>query len=123
MFEDDSSIVEDELKDEQVYKLALLEELLREFEGELIVILQDPDRGITDLISFWKRTWVGRMSEVLDRLEGSDLPEDERRGAEEIGVVWDKVRPEPPRVIGNPYRSTMLDFWMYELEKIEAEGQ
>ncbi|KAK8149225.1 hypothetical protein G3M48_007755 [Beauveria asiatica] len=130
--DDDSSIVEDdesgdeledELEDEKVYDLELLEELLHEFGDELIAILQDPDRGNTDLTNFWKRTWVGRMTEVLDRLEGSDLPDDERRAAEEIGLVWDKFRPKPPEVIGNPHRTTTLDFWMYELEKIEEECQ
>jgi hypothetical protein len=113
---------EDEVEDEE-YKLELLEELLCEFEEAFMVIFQGPDQGFTSLAAFWQRTWVGRMSEVLDRLEGSDLPDDERRGAEEIGVVWDKPRPESPGVIGNPHRTTTLDFWMYELEKIEAECQ
>ncbi|OAA44722.1 hypothetical protein BBO_04205 [Beauveria brongniartii RCEF 3172] len=115
--------LEDELEDEKVYDLELLEELLHEFGDELIAILQDPDRGNTDLTNFWERTWVGRMTEILDRLEGSDLPDDERRAAEEIGLVWDKFRPKSPEVIGNPHRTTTLDFWMYELEKIEEECQ
>ncbi|RYP06294.1 hypothetical protein DL765_009565 [Monosporascus sp. GIB2] len=113
----------DEVEDGQAYELALLEELLCEFEGELIAILQDADRGIPDLTGFWKRTWVRRMREVLDHLEGSDLTDDERRRAEEIGVVWDKVGPKPPRAIGNPYRRNTLDHWLYELEKVEAECQ
>ncbi|KAF9772753.1 hypothetical protein IL306_009510 [Fusarium sp. DS 682] len=125
MSEDDFSVVgdelNDELNDEQVYELELLEELLHEFEEELIPILQDPDRGIANLTDFWKRTWVGRMTEVLDGLEGSDLPDDETRAAEEIGVVWDTPRPEPPEVTGNPYCKASLDYWMYELEQIEAE--
>lgn len=111
---------EDEVEDEE-YKLELLKELLCEFQEELIVVLEGPDLGVTNLTDFWQRTWVGRMSEVLDRLEGSDLPDEERRGAEEVGVIWEKSRPEPPGVRGNPYRSTMLEFWMYELEKIEAD--
>ncbi|KAM3451214.1 hypothetical protein MY3296_005470 [Beauveria thailandica] len=127
VLDDDSSIVEDELEDEleyeKVYDLELLEELLHEFGDELIAILQDPDRGNTDLTNFWKRTWVGRMTEVLDRLEGSDLPDDERHAAEEIGLVWDKFRPKSPEAIENPHRTTTLDFWMYELEKIEEECQ
>ncbi|UZP32247.1 hypothetical protein NXS19_000063 [Fusarium pseudograminearum] len=110
----------DEVEDEE-YKLELLKELLCEFQEELIVVLEGPDLGVTNLTDFWQRTWVGRMSEVLDRLEGSDLPDEERRGAEEVGVIWEKSRPEPPGVRGNPYRSTMLEFWMYELEKIEAD--
>ncbi|KAM3504735.1 hypothetical protein MY11210_008237 [Beauveria gryllotalpidicola] len=125
--EDGSSIDEDELQDEQVSNLELLEELLDEFEGELIAILQDPDRKITNLTGFWERTWLGRMTEVLDRLEGSDLSDAERRAAEEIGLVWDKPRPEPrpepPEAMENPHCPATLDYWMYELEKIEAECQ
>ncbi|RYP92826.1 hypothetical protein DL770_000997 [Monosporascus sp. CRB-9-2] len=110
-----------EVEDEHAYELALLEELLGEFNGEIIAILQDPDREIADLIAFWEHTWVSRMREVLDRLKSSDLGDDERRGAEEIGVVWD--RPQPPKVRDNPYKKDTLDHWMYELEKIEAECQ
>lgn len=127
MFEDNSSSDEDELQDEQVSNLELLEELLHEFEGELVAILQDPDCKITNLTGFWERTWVGRMAEVLVRLQGNDLSDGERRAAEEIGLVWNKPRPEPrpelPEVIENPHCRTTLDYWMYELEKIEAECQ
>ncbi|PMB70677.1 hypothetical protein BM221_003132 [Beauveria bassiana] len=114
---------EDEVKEEHAYNLELLEELLHEFERELIAILQDPDPKITNLTDFWERIWTGRMTEVQDRLDGSDLRDDERRTAEEIGVVWDKPRPEPSEVIENTHRPNTLDYWMYELEKIEAECQ
>ncbi|KAM3492969.1 hypothetical protein MY3957_003806 [Beauveria namnaoensis] len=109
------------VKEEHAYNLELLKELLHEFESELIAILQDPDR--INLTDFWERTWTGRMTEVQDRLNGSDLRDDQRRTAEEIGVVWDKPRPEPSEVIGNTHRPNTLDYWMYELEKIEAECQ
>ncbi|EJP69640.1 uncharacterized protein BBA_01605 [Beauveria bassiana ARSEF 2860] len=127
MSEDVSSVIEDELKDEQASDLELLEELLHGFEGELIAILQDPDRKITDLTDFWKRTWTGRMAEVLAHLEGCDLSDEERRAAEGIGLVWNKSLPEqrsgPRKVGGNPYRFRTWDFWMYELEKTEAKCQ
>lgn len=90
-------------------------------------LLENPDTGTDELIEFWERAWVGRMSEVLDRLEGSDLPEDEKLAAEEIGVVWDKVGPEPPEPrpeeIGNPYEKDMIEYWLHELRKIEEECQ
>jgi hypothetical protein len=111
----------EEVEDEYSYELVLLGELMSEFESELMTILQDPDRGIKDIIGFWKRTWVSRMKEAICRLQGSDLTKDERRGAEEIGVVWDKMGPESPEVARNPYKRETLDYWMYELEKIEAE--
>ncbi|KAF4449366.1 Ankyrin repeat-containing domain protein [Fusarium austroafricanum] len=120
--EDNSSDVDNGLKDEQAYQLSLLEGLLPEFEGQIIEIVQDPNQGVADLITFWQQTWVGRMSEVLGSLEGSDLTVDERRSAEEIGVVWGPVRPEPPKIIGNPYERSTLDYWIYEINKIEAEG-
>ncbi|KXX80069.1 hypothetical protein MMYC01_204985 [Madurella mycetomatis] len=107
---------------EHAYELALLEELLGEFEEEFIAILQDPIRKIDDLIAFWEHIWVSRMQEVIDRLQGSDLGDDERRRAEEIGVVWDQPQAQPPKVPGNPYKGDTIDHWMYELERIETES-
>ncbi|KAH7219660.1 hypothetical protein DER44DRAFT_761358 [Fusarium oxysporum] len=123
MYEDPSDSVEDGLEDDESHTLALLGDLLDEFEENITSILEDPDKGIRDLINFWERTWVGRISEVLYRLEGSDLLDDERRAAEEIGVIWDKVGPELPGEMGNPYQSSTIDYWLYELRKIEEECQ
>ncbi|KAK7598487.1 hypothetical protein V3481_000113 [Fusarium oxysporum f. sp. vasinfectum] len=123
MYEDPSDSVEDGLEDDESHTLALLGDLLDEFEEHITSILEDPDKGIRDLINFWERTWVGRISEVLYRLEGSDLLDDERRAAEEIGVIWDKVGPELPGEMGNPYQSSTIDYWLYELRKIEEECQ
>ncbi|KAI0436950.1 hypothetical protein F4803DRAFT_197268 [Xylaria telfairii] len=109
----------EEIQDEYAYDLALLEELVNELESELVAILRNPEQGLVDLISFWERTWAGRVGEILDRLEGNDLTDDERRGAEEIGVVWDKMGPEPPPEVEEDWRK--LDYWMAKLEKIEAE--
>jgi hypothetical protein len=115
----------EEYEEENAYGLALLEGLLDEFEPELIAILQDPDQGIDDLLDFWQGTWLSRMENVLESLKGNDLTEDEKRGAEDIGVKWHNMGPEPqrPEVIQNPYDRRTLEHWMYELEKIEAECQ
>ncbi|CVK85069.1 uncharacterized protein FMAN_01987 [Fusarium mangiferae] len=125
--EDDVDSNENGLGDDQGYQLALLEDLIIEFEETMTSLLENPDTGTDELIEFWERAWVGRMSEVLDRLESSDLPEDEKLAAEEIGVVWDKVGPEPPEPrpeeIGNPYGRYMTEYWLYELRKIEEECQ
>ncbi|ENH75760.1 hypothetical protein FOC1_g10003924 [Fusarium oxysporum f. sp. cubense race 1] len=121
MYEDPFYSVEDGLGDDESHKLALLGDILDEFEENITSILEDPDRGIRDLIDFWEKTWVGRISEVLYRLEGSDLLDDERLAAEEIGVVWDKVGPELPGEMGNPYQSSTIEYWLYELRKIEEE--
>ncbi|KAF5254430.1 hypothetical protein FANTH_688 [Fusarium anthophilum] len=116
------------LEDDENYKLELLDDLLEEFEESITSILEDPDKGVRDLVYFWEIIWVSRMSEVLDRLEGSELPEEERLGAEEIGVVWDNGRPEPPTKMrntemGNPYLISTIEHWLYELRKIEEECQ
>lgn len=124
---DDIDSDENGLGDDQVYELELLEDLINEFEETMTSVLENPDTGTNELIDFWERTWVGRMSEVLDRLEGCDLPEDEKLEAEEIGVVWNKAGPEPPEPrpeeIGNPYKKDMIEYWLYELRKIEEECQ
>ncbi|KAK2758044.1 hypothetical protein FQN54_004450 [Arachnomyces sp. PD_36] len=101
------------------YKRELLEELLVEFEEELIPMIEDPDRGYTDLDNFWNQTWVNRMKEVY-KILGRKLTDEEMRGAEEIGVVWNDPKPEPPKVVENPFREDTLDHWVYELEKIES---
>jgi hypothetical protein len=115
----------DEIEDKHGYELALLEELLREFDGELTKVLQDPSISIVHITEFWTHTWVGRMTEVLDKLEGDNLTVDEKREAEEIGVVWKTLGPEPPEhptpeILSNPYDKSTIDHWMYEVYKIEA---
>jgi len=112
-----------ELEDEHAFELDLLNELLEEFEGQVMTILQDPKQGVEGVMHFWEGTWVTRMSEVLDRLESDDLADDEKRAAEEIGVVWDRPI-KPPGVDErpeNPHDRESPEHWMYELEKIEAE--
>ncbi len=110
-----------EVEEEQAYELALLEELLEEFEAQVTTILQnqDQDQMIGDLVHFWKVTWVHRMAEVRASLESNVLSEDERRRAEEIGVVWDSPEPEPIRQ-GNPYDEDTDEWWFYRLDQIEG---
>ncbi|KUL82839.1 hypothetical protein ZTR_09219 [Talaromyces verruculosus] len=124
MYEFDQDV--DEVEKEHGYEMEVLEELMGDFERQIIAIYQDPRRGSSDLIDFWGDTWVRRMREVLDRLEGNELGDEERRKAEEIGVIWDEPgpkAPQAPKAVGNPYEENTLDHWIYELEKIEAECQ
>jgi hypothetical protein len=116
----------EEIQEEYAYPLALLEELLDEFESEVVGILQNDDGGCADLEDFWKRTWFNRVCEVRAHLEEYKLSDDERRRAEEIGVVWDQpARPSSPEIArnGNPYKKEDLDHWFYELDQIEVEFQ
>ncbi|KAF5548236.1 ankyrin repeat-containing protein [Fusarium mexicanum] len=114
---------EDGLEDDQWHTLALLEDLLHEFEASLTAILQDPTKGVCDITHFWQRTWVGRMSVVLCHLEGSDLPLDEKLAAEEIGVVWNKAGPELHAEIETPHYGSAIEYWLSELRKIEEQCQ
>jgi hypothetical protein len=79
----------DEVEEEEVYMLVLLDNLIDEFEGEVLAILYDSSRAIPGLTDFWKGPWLDRMHEVLEVLEGSDVLEGERQGAEELGLIWD----------------------------------
>lgn len=108
---------------EHPYEMELLEELLGDFERQIITIYRDPCHGVSDLVDFWKYTWTRRMREVLNGLEGDSLGYEERRKAEEIGVIWEEPRPEPPIGGGNPYVLGDLNHWIYELEKIKEECQ
>ena len=119
--DDTSSFLEEvaETEDEHAHELGQLEELLEEFEGEVLKILQDANQAVADVISFWKRTWVNRMRDVLDRLNGNDLEDDKRRAAEEIGVKW--YGPRPPKVRDNPHKKHTIEHWRHEMEKIMAE--
>ncbi|CAH0017327.1 unnamed protein product [Clonostachys rhizophaga] len=115
----------DEIEDKHGYELALLEELMHEFGGKLTNVLQHPSLSIDHIIKFWTHTFVDRMVEVLDKLEGDNLTVDEKREAEEIGVVWKALGPEPPEpptpeILDNPYDKSTIDHWMYEVYKIEA---
>ncbi|KAF5606219.1 ankyrin repeats (3 copies) domain protein [Fusarium subglutinans] len=112
---------EDGPEDDQWHTLALLEDLLHEFEASLTAILQDPTKWVRDIINFWQRTWAGRMSGVLCHLEGSDLSMDEKLAAEEIGVVWNKVGPEIPGETETPRYGSAIEYWLSELRKIEEE--
>ncbi|KAI7972236.1 hypothetical protein EIK77_003660 [Talaromyces pinophilus] len=111
----------EEVENEHAYEMGLLEELMGDFERQIIAIYQGPRWKVSDLIDFWEHTWARRMREILDRLEGGDLGDEERHKAEEIGVIWDEPRNKAPKAAGNPYGKDTLDHWIYELEKIEAE--
>ncbi|KAK1765206.1 hypothetical protein QBC33DRAFT_174916 [Phialemonium atrogriseum] len=68
--------------------LELLEELVKVFERRMAVILAEDTGGASRFSEFWQGYWVDRMDAELARLNGSNLSEEERRKAEELGVVW-----------------------------------
>jgi hypothetical protein len=113
----------EELEEEYADELALLEELLEEFEREVADIFGDPGKGLPDLLVFWRKAWASRIREERWRRSGDALSEGERRKGEDIGVVWGGPQPavEERSKESNPYPPSELLYWFYELEKIGAE--
>ncbi|KAK8009349.1 hypothetical protein PG991_011900 [Apiospora marii] len=104
------------INDEQALLLELLEALIVEFTEKAGEYLER--RRFQD---FWTETWIRRINEELVRLDGCNLSNAERRGAEEIGVRWC----EPPSVKEtkdrNPYERKTLKWFFYELDSICPE--
>ncbi|KAI0594823.1 hypothetical protein F4775DRAFT_572051 [Biscogniauxia sp. FL1348] len=107
----------DEIHEEKGHLLALLEELLEEFEPRVTAVLSKPDRP-DELIGFLEGYWLNRMTEVLESLDGDDISEEECQAARNIGVIWDDPQ---PLVDSNPYDKETIEHWYYELDQIESE--
>ncbi|KAK4163435.1 hypothetical protein QBC43DRAFT_319578 [Cladorrhinum sp. PSN259] len=113
----------DEIQEEHADPLALMEELLEEFEKQVDAIFARDEKDKTqDLVDFWKSTWVQRMKTILDQLEGDELTEEERLGAESIGVIFEAeiptAKPMASRPPENPYDRHTWDHWYWELDQI-----
>ena len=106
--------------EEQALLLELHRKLVEEFtETALEFIVSGPD-GRPLFPDFWKSHWVLRMEEVLSELDGQELTDEERRGAEEIGVRWYGPA-ETKEEHGNPYDWMSLEYDFYELDLICPE--
>lgn len=111
----------DEIRSAESAWLTLFDGLLVEFEriahedsGDKILIENDPEE-------FWMRRWLPRMTEILDKLNGNDLTEEEISAAEAIGVVWG---PEPPPVTNQREEEIpeyTIEYVMDQLDKIMNE--
>lgn len=78
----------DELRQEDRFLVACLEDLAAEFEAELERMGQE--RYVSKRVSFWHGHWLPRMQQVLESIEGAGIEEPDKVAAEEIGVAWDK---------------------------------
>lgn len=92
------------------------------FQTQLQTTLADSDDVPSALVNFWNNVWKIRVEEEVEKLKGSEISESERRGAEEVGVVWDrKVKlgcEAKPDLLDNPYEKSQIEYWYQELEKI-----
>lgn len=86
----------------EIYQL--LESLIRRFGAEIMEILPRAGSDPTEIIRFWKETWVNQMWEEMEKLNGNDVPDDEKLAAEELGVVWNANDSE----IGHGYTNELI---------------
>ncbi|KAH6618157.1 hypothetical protein B0J18DRAFT_272944 [Chaetomium sp. MPI-SDFR-AT-0129] len=83
----------DEIYQEHMHEFRLLEELLVGFEEDFKTILSSP-QGRDGIVRYIRTTWVERVKEALTCLDDDKLSEEERKGAEDIGVVWGPLTSE-----------------------------
>lgn len=101
--------------EEQVALLEVLEVLVNEFEEKASEFMKPDSSGNSSFPQFWILCWKIRMTEELQTLGGKELTDEERRGAEDIGVRWQI--PEEVTEKENPYNQDDPQYWFYELDK------
>lgn len=110
------------VNEEQASLLDLHAELVHEFEEEAARIIEESSEDRSILVDFWDSYWLVRMKEELEKLDGSELTESERRAAEEIGVQWCEPTDDEEEIVeGNPFSSLTMAHWYYELDSICPE--
>lgn len=107
------------INEEQASLLELHEELVAEFENKALLFIKDEPDGRPHFPEFWSSHWIVRIKEVLEKLDGQELTDAERRGAEEIRVQW--CEPVEKKVEKNPYAWHTLEHYFYELDLICPE--
>lgn len=108
------------VNEEQAPLLELLENLVEEFEEKAVEFMKADSSGHSLFPQFWTLCWKLRIEEELEKLEGKELTDAERRGAEEIGVRWTVSQQEAVQE-ENPYDLDDPSHWFYELDKICPE--
>lgn len=109
-----------EIISEQECQVQELEELLQELERKMADIPGYPHCEYSGLVDFYETTWLPRVKEAQEDLDSDHLSPEEIRRTQEIGVVWHlptHPKPEGPK---NPFSKDELQYWTYELGKIES---
>lgn len=108
----------DILNEEQAPLLEILERLVAEFEDKAVEYLKTNSDGENEFPQFWVAYWKVRMEEEVRKLESIELTDEERRGAEEVGVRWTDQEAEKE----NPYdKERDVEYWFFELDEICPE--
>ncbi|KAK7941450.1 uncharacterized protein PG986_013837 [Apiospora aurea] len=111
----DAEAAED-VKEEERVVLEVHERLVSDFEREFSATVETLPLNIGQFESFWRGYWRPRIEEEVAGLERDDLPQDVKRGAEEVGVIWDVPKPAPSRK--PPVNKRTWEYWFAELDKI-----
>ncbi|KAK1506022.1 hypothetical protein CTAM01_03357 [Colletotrichum tamarilloi] len=110
-----------EVIEEHDFLLKLHELLVVEFTQKASEYLGNGPNDIPLFPQFWKSYWADRMTDELEKLGGEDLTAEERRDAEEIGVIWDKSTGSGERKSRNPYHRRDMEHYFFELDLICPE--
>lgn len=78
----------EELRQEDCFLVACLEDLIADFEVELELMVQE--RYVNKRVSFWHGCWLPRIQQVLESIHSTEIEEPDRVAAEEIGLIWHK---------------------------------
>ncbi|ROW11626.1 hypothetical protein VMCG_01292 [Cytospora schulzeri] len=100
-----------DIQDEEREWLDLLEDLMEEFSEEY------RRRGV-ELTEFLCSCWAPRMVEVLAELDMIRLTEEERRGAECLGVKWDPSTIDEEEEEEEEEEEKKLRYWIRRLDEV-----
>ncbi|KAL3300203.1 Ankyrin repeat-containing protein [Colletotrichum asianum] len=98
-----------EIREEDTNELALLENLLVEFERKI------DEMGCT-LASFFETYWIDRMGQVLQEIQDRPLLDEENQGAERLGITLRVEEEDRPM----PEDTSQLEYWFRRLDAIVA---
>jgi len=101
------------INEEQAKLLELHEALVTELTEAAHEYLEDQS-----FAEFWGKTWIGRMEEELEKLDGCNLSDAERQGAERLGVRWCDPPPVEETKGTNPYEWASKQWVLFELDRI-----
>ena len=106
-----------EIEEEQAALLDILEDLVEDFQDRVTRIFEQDDTYVIGYINqFWTGYWRDRITEVLSKLDGNDLSDEEKRGAEGIGVKWNAQSMSPEE---SPEEDkTNIEYWLRRVEEI-----
>ncbi|KAK7919985.1 hypothetical protein PG985_008007 [Apiospora marii] len=109
-----------EIQQEESALLSLLDEMVDELAGRIDQITGDP----AQLQACWENYWEDYVYAVLNELDKDQMTEEERHGAETIGVVWESEAEDETVCIDKPVEDTMevkINRLFRELESIGKE--